>query len=79
MQLMKKPVNSRSQKHTDIGNEGNTTENGIKRRENLAAVGLYFGHRTHARKNHGSIVQRVNPHQITEEMVTQNPDAETNS
>lgn len=58
---MKETMDHRRQYKTDIGNKNHATKKGIQGREPDAGIAEVVQHRSHARKQHGSIVKRIEP------------------
>jgi hypothetical protein len=77
MKMMEKPVGRRSEKKTDISNEGYPTEDGIGRRKQFS-FGCFDGDdRPHSTQDHGCIVQGIDPGNFFSETVTQYADKKT--
>jgi len=77
MQPVEKAVNGGSKDNADIGNEDHPAEQGIKGRKYFTAGGCNIDYRAHTTEDHAGIVNRIDPCNASEVMVSKNPDQQT--
>ena len=71
---MKKSVNGRREDDTNICNENDAAEQGIKRGEPLPGCRRNVHYRSHSTQYHAGIVYRIQPPDICCEMIAENAD-----
>ena len=71
-------MNGRSKDNADIGNEDHPAEQSIKGRKYFTPGGCNIDNRPHTTQDHARIVNRVDPCNAGEVMVSKYPDQQTN-
>ena len=77
MHPVKKTMDGGGKDYTDIGNENDPAEQGIKRRKELSDPGSDIHHRSHPAQDHTGIVQGIQPSDPGSIMISQYTNQQT--
>ena len=74
---MQHSVDSRRQEETDVGNKGNTTEEGVGRSKDFSGIVFEISYGTHTTEDHGGIEQRIDPLEFGDVMIAEYANCQT--